>query len=57
MGNEELMTTKQVADYLQLHIITVYQWSREGKLPTLRLGKTIRFRKSEIDAWIDSHNK
>lgn len=30
---EELLTTKQVADLLQVHLITVYRWISQGLLP------------------------
>jgi len=34
---EELLTTKQVADLLQVHIITVYRWISQGLLEAIRL--------------------
>jgi len=46
--NNAIMTPKQVAGYLQISPRTVY--SRWEKLGGLRIGRTLRFRKEDIDA-------
>ena len=48
----EIMTTKQVAEYLKLHEITVCKYAAEGKIPALRIGRVWRFDKEAIDRWI-----
>jgi len=35
---KEVMTPKQVAEYLQVHVLTVYRYIREGKLTASRPG-------------------
>ena len=35
---EKLLTARQVADLLQVHITTVRRWSRNGMLKSYRLG-------------------
>ena len=46
--NNAIMTSKQVAGYLQISPRTVY--SRWEKLGGLKIGRTLRFRKEIIDA-------
>lgn len=50
----EVMTAREVADYLQLNKSTVYRLAREGKLPGARVGHAWRFKRSLIDEWIAS---
>ena len=46
------MTTKEVAEYLKLHEITVCKYAAEGKSPAIRIGRVWRFDKDALDAWI-----
>jgi len=43
---------KQVAEYLDLPLSSVYKYVREGKLPGRKIGKHWRFYLSEVDAFI-----
>jgi excisionase family DNA binding protein len=47
-----VMTVHEVARYLRLSEAKVYQMTRNGHVPAIRLGKTWRFRKDLIDEWI-----
>ena len=48
----QIMTTKEVAEYLKLHEITVCKYAAEGKIPAIRIGRVWRFDKDALDAWI-----
>jgi excisionase family DNA binding protein len=48
----QIMTTKEVAKYLKLHQITICKLSKEGKIPSVRIGSVWRFDKEVIDEWI-----
>ena len=48
----EVMTIDQVAEYLQLHKQVVYRHVRNKTIPASRIGGTLRFKKSIIDAWL-----
>lgn len=52
-----LITVKEVADYLQLKEQTVYLLARQNKIPSLKVGGSLRFKKSQIDAWISAGPK
>lgn len=44
-----LLTVREVADRLRLHPGTVYRLARAGALPSLRVGRSIRFQADEIE--------
>ena len=48
----QIMTTKELAEYLRLHQITICKLSKEGKIPCIRIGRVWRFDKEVIDEWI-----
>ncbi len=48
---EWFWTVLEVASYLQVKPSTIYQWASEGKLPHYRMGKLLRFKREEIEAW------
>src|SRR5438105_15377521 len=50
----EIMTIEQAAAYLQLHPQVVYRHVRAGTLPVSRIGRTIRFKKSVLDQFLES---
>lgn len=52
--SEQLLTTEQVADRLQLSVRHLYRLCRERKLPFIRVGHSLRFRAQDVDAWIES---
>jgi PTS system nitrogen regulatory IIA component len=49
----DLVTSKQLAEYLQLSPRTVYRMLERNELPGVRVGGQWRFRKSEVDYWLD----
>ena len=49
----DLFTPKQLAEYLQLSARTVYRMLERNELPGVRVGSQWRFRKSEVDYWLD----
>ena len=51
--NTDIMTIKEVAEYLKLTEKTTYRLTAEGKIPGFKVGGSWRFRKSEIDTWIE----
>ena len=51
--DEELLKPKQVADELQLNILTVYRYIRQEKLRVVRLSaREFRIRRSELDRFL-----
>jgi excisionase family DNA binding protein len=54
MMDETFLTTEEVLEYLQVNLRTVYRLIKAGKLPAVRVGRQWRFRKVDLDAWLDS---
>ena len=50
--SSEILTAKQVADYLHIHPLTVHRYAREGKIPAFKIGTDWRFHKKYIEKWI-----
>lgn len=54
MPDEGFLTTEEVLEYLQVNLRTVYRLIKAGKIPAVRVGRQWRFRKRDIDAWLES---
>lgn len=52
---ETLMDIKQVAAYLQITEATAYNWAQGGELPGIKIGRIWRFRREDIEAWLDEN--
>ncbi len=50
-----IMTVPEVARYLRVHAITVYRMIRQGELPAIRVGRGWRFKKEDIERWLQEH--
>jgi len=53
MSDNQLMSVKDLADYLQVNISTVYLWSQRGQIPAMKVGNMWRYRRSEIEEWLN----
>jgi excisionase family DNA binding protein len=54
MKDDVFLTTEEVLEYLQVNLRTVYRLIKAGKIPAVRVGRQWRFRKTDIDAWLES---
>jgi excisionase family DNA binding protein len=54
MMEDPFLTTEEVLEYLQVNLRTIYRLIKAGKIPAVRVGRQWRFRKSDIDAWLES---
>ena len=54
MIGDTFLTTDEVLEYLQVNLRTVYRLIKAGKLPAVRVGRQWRFRKGDLDAWLES---
>jgi PTS system nitrogen regulatory IIA component len=50
--HKEILTTKEVAEYLNIHPLTVHRYAREGKIPAFKIGTDWRFHKKYLEKWI-----
>ena len=48
----EILTIRQVADYLKVTERTIYRLAGAKKIPAFKVGGTWRFSRADIDRWI-----
>jgi excisionase family DNA binding protein len=53
MMDEVFLTTTEVLEYLHVNLRTVYRLLKAGRLPAVRVGRQWRFRKADVDAWLE----
>lgn len=54
MADDGFLTTEEVLEYLQVNLRTVYRLIKAGKIPAVRVGRQWRFRKRDIDVWLET---
>jgi excisionase family DNA binding protein len=47
------LTTDEVLGYLNTTPRTIYRLIRNGELPAIRIGRQWRFRRADLDRWIE----
>ena len=53
---DPLLTIDDVATWLGKPKNTLYAWHSRGKGPrAIRVGNTLRYRRSEVERWLDAH--
>lgn len=50
----EIMTIEEIAAYLRVSERTVYEWAQKGDLPGGKLGTTWRFKREDVENWVNS---
>jgi len=53
---KEMLTTREVAEYLNLNEKIIYRLVREGRLPGTRITGKWTFSRSQLRQWIESHS-
>lgn len=53
--NEKYLDVNMVSKYLHVAKSTIYKWVNEDYIPFIKLGKSTRFIKEDIDEW--AYNK
>lgn len=54
---EQLLTSKQLSELLQVNLSTVYKWTHMGFIPHVKLGKSIRFNKQDVERWLSERQR
>lgn len=55
--SKQVMTIKDIADYLDVHPMTIYKYVKEGKIPAFKIGTNWRIRRDSIKKWITENEK
>jgi len=54
---DTILTIEEVAKYIKISERTIYDWAQKGDIPAGKLGNVWRFRKTEIDQWVNDKLK
>lgn len=54
---DEILTLPEVAQLLKVAEKTVYTMAQKGELPAFKVGGQWRFRRTDLDAWIDAKTR
>ena len=52
---KQVMTVKEIAEYLGVHPMTIYKYVQEGKIPAFKIGASWRIRRDSIKKWMDEN--
>lgn len=50
------LTLEQIAEYLQMSTSSIYKMAQAGKIPAYKVGRQWRFKKEEIDKWVEKQS-
>jgi PTS system nitrogen regulatory IIA component len=53
MIEDDILTIEEVAKYLRVSERTVYDWAQRGELPAGKIGTVWRFKKADIESWVN----
>lgn len=56
-SESEILTIKEVAEYLKVTERTIYRLAAAKKMPAFKVGGMWRFRATDIDGWIADQSK
>ena len=48
----EIMTPREAAEYLCIHVRTIYRLAKNGEIPGRKVGGSWRFKKGALDEWL-----
>ena len=49
---KELLTVKELSEYLKVNPQTIYNWVSQKKIPYIKIGDLVRFKEDDILKWI-----
>jgi len=52
----KLLTPDEVAELLSVQKSTIYQWTHQGFIPHIKLGKFVRFKEKDVMEWMEKLN-
>jgi len=49
---KEILTPREAAEYLSIHVRTIYRLAKNGDIPGRKIGGSWRFKKDALDEWL-----
>jgi excisionase family DNA binding protein len=50
---DKLLTPQEMARVLGVQPSTIYQWTHQGFIPHVKLGKFVRFKEGDVLKWVE----
>jgi len=57
MTKDEILTLQELSAYLKIAEKTLYGFAQRGILPGIKIGSAWRFRRADVDAWLENQRK
>lgn len=57
MNERNLMTPQEASEYLCMKKSTIYKWAHMAKIPTVKLGGKLLFKRTELDRFVDAQSR
>lgn len=54
---EPLMEPEEVARLLKVSLRSIYRYVADSSIPHIRVGGNLRFRRADIDQWLESRHQ
>lgn len=54
---DRLLTIEEIADYLRISVHVLYKMAQQDRIPAFKVANKWRFRRNEIDSWIEKGRK
>jgi excisionase family DNA binding protein len=52
MRMKEILTPREAAEYLSVHVRTIYRLAKNREIPGRKVGGSWRFKKDALDEWL-----
>ena len=56
-SENEILTIKELCDFLRVHPSTIYRMVKRGEIPSFRIGADWRFRREAIERWMAGESR
>ena len=54
---EPLLTVEEASQVLRIKPSTLYTWAYRRQIPSQKVGKSLRFRREELEAWLKAQTR
>jgi excisionase family DNA binding protein len=54
---DELLTPAEASRIAKCSVKAIYAWSAQRHFPRIQLGRLVRFKRSDIEAWIERNRE
>lgn len=54
---EDLLTIDELSKLLKLKKSTLYSWVHERRIPHLKVGRLLRFRRDSVEKWLKTQDR